>query len=197
MGREWTGNSKATWSTVGASNHSNHERQLEDFYATHPSVADELLKRETFSNTIWEPACGQGHISKQLEAAGYKVISTDLYDRGYGTPGVDFLLQGNAPDNVDIVTNPPYKYALQFARHGYGLLRDGSKMALLLRLQFLEGKERYLFYRAAPPRTVYVFSYRAKCGINGVFDDKASAVCYAWFIWQKGYRGDPVIKWIY
>jgi len=195
--KEWTGNSKATWSTVGASNHSDRERANNDFYATHPANVDALLKHEKFSETIWEPACGQGHISKRLEERGHHVFSTDLYNRGYGTPGIDFLMTREMPSRAtDIITNPPYKWALDFAKHGYELLENDHKMALFLRLQFLESKERYGFFVKAPPRHIYVFSYRAKCGVNGVFEAKASAVCYAWFVWEKGYKGDPIIKWI-
>ena len=196
MQKEWIGNTKATWSTVGASSHSSGERQGEDFYATHPGAIDELLKREKFSPTVWECACGQGHLAKRLEEHGYDVYATDLYDRGYGTPGVDFLLQRESPVDTDIITNPPYRWALDFSKHGLELLRPEGKLALFLRLQFLEGKERYGFFAKAPPKLVYVFSYRAKCGINGIFDGKASAVCYAWFVWEKGYKGDPTMRWI-
>jgi hypothetical protein len=65
------------------------------------------LSVEHFEGTIWEPACGDGAISKVLEAAGYDVISTDLIDRGFGQGGVDFLKTTKALGR-NIVTNPPY-----------------------------------------------------------------------------------------
>lgn len=45
-----------------------------------------LLQMEAFAPVIWEPACGEGHISKVLAAHGYEVISTDLIYRGFGDP---------------------------------------------------------------------------------------------------------------
>jgi hypothetical protein len=77
--------------------------------------SDLLLAVEKFNGGIWEPACGDGSISKELEAAGYAVHSTDLIDRGYGTGGVDFLLDyRTSADNI--VTNPPFKFAEEFVR---------------------------------------------------------------------------------
>ena len=100
--KDWTGNSKAIFSCHGASNHSETERQTEDYYAT-PNIATELLcGLETFSKNILEPACGQGAISKVLEKYGYNVESMDLVDRGYGKGGVDFLQYDEITD-MDII----------------------------------------------------------------------------------------------
>jgi hypothetical protein len=41
-----------------------------------------------------------------------------------------------------------------------------------------------------------VFSERVKCGKNGVFDDVAAVQSYSWFVWEKGYTGETIIKWI-
>ena len=90
---------------LGASNHCKDERQAEDFYATNPKSVEELLTKETFSENIWECACGQGHIGKVLENHGYKVRATDLIDRGYGT--VQDFLNSDEVWNGDIITNPP------------------------------------------------------------------------------------------
>ena len=108
--KDWVGNSKAIFSCHGASNHSETERQTEDYYAT-PDIATELLcELETFSKDILEPACGQGAISKVLKKHGYNVESMDLIDRDYGEGGVDFLQYDEVVDK-DIITNPPYSLA--------------------------------------------------------------------------------------
>ena len=69
---------------------------------------------------------------------------------------------------------------------------------MFLRLQFLEGKERREFFRSFPPKVVYVFSYRITCAANGDFENARNntAVAYAWFVWEKGYKGDTVVKWL-
>ena len=82
--KDWTGNKKSTFTTLGASNHSEHDREINDYYATEPRVIAELLERETFSDLIWECACGEGHLSKELEKLGKTVYSSDLINRGYG-----------------------------------------------------------------------------------------------------------------
>lgn len=183
---------------LGASNHSDIERSENDYYATPPIAVELLLEEENFSSTIWECACGGGHISRVLEDNGYMVISTDLYDRGYGDHrNVDFL-ETSGGFFGDIITNPPYKYAMQFAEHALELVEPGCKVAMLMRLQFLEGKERKEFFKRYPPKTVYVFSGRISCGHSGNFTRKHSkgAQAYAWYVWEKGYTGDTVIRWI-
>ena len=109
MTKDWTGNSNSIYKTLGASNHTDKERQNEDYYATDPKAADLLLELETFSPNIWECACGEGHLSKVFEKAGHIVKSTDLMDRGFGETGIDFLSIDNLEWNGDIITNPPYK----------------------------------------------------------------------------------------
>lgn len=49
-----------------------------DFYPTHPAAARALLAHVQFHDTIWEPACGDGAIVKELRAAKYIVIPTDI-----------------------------------------------------------------------------------------------------------------------
>lgn len=84
--------SKKVFTTLGSSNHVPEEREAFDYYATDPRAVEMLLKLEQFSPVIWEPACGEGHISKVLQAHGYEVISTDLIYRGFGDPEpLDFL----------------------------------------------------------------------------------------------------------
>ena len=90
MSKDWTGNKKTTFVTLGASNHTDHERAEYDYYATEPKAITYLLEVEEFKGSIWENACGEGHISKELIKNGYDVVSTDLIDRGYGIGGIDF-----------------------------------------------------------------------------------------------------------
>jgi hypothetical protein len=69
---------------------------------------------------------------------------------------------------------------------------------MFLKLQFLEGKKRKSFFLENPPRTVYVSSSRLACAMNGQFNPKnelASSIAYCWYIWQKGYTGDTILKW--
>lgn len=203
--RDWTGNSNSIYKTLGASNHTDKEREINDYYATEPRAIELLLAEETFSPYIWECACGEGHLSSVLEREGYKVKSSDLIDRGYrGAEVIDFLATTKADVSTDfprdIITNPPYKYAKEFVEHALDISMDGTKVAMFLKLQFLEGKARRVLFEKHPPKTVYVASGRLQCAKNGEFDRMkaggGSAVAYAWFVWEKGYMGDTKIKWI-
>ena len=94
--KDWTGNKKTTFVMLGSSNHSEKPRERNDFYATDPHALEIFLDRleedgVKLHTDIWECACGEGHLSKVLDSRGYKVWSTDLIDRGYGTGNTDFL----------------------------------------------------------------------------------------------------------
>ena len=83
------------------------KRAAFEFYPTPPEAVRALLSVESFEGSVWEPACGDGAISKVLEAAGYQVVSTDLIDRGYGAGRQDFL-KSDRTFAKNIITNPPY-----------------------------------------------------------------------------------------
>lgn len=197
--KDWTENYHSIYVTLGTSNHSQEEREANDYYATHPKAVELLLEQEKFCNEVWEPACGEGHISKVLENNGYKVHSSDLIYRGYGNLGsVDFLkFETDKELKIDIISNPPYSYAKDFVEKSLDLIQNGCKVAMFLKLQFLEGKSRKELFKKYPPKVVYVSSARLLCAKNGEFEKyPSSAVAYAWFVWEKGFTGDPVIKWI-
>lgn len=199
--KDWTGNKKSTFVTLGASNHSDGEREVNDFYATDPNALEiflDALERDGIKlhKYIWEPACGMGHLSEVLKRRGYEVYSSDLIDRGYGVRGIDFLDAVPLGLN-DILTNPPYKYAKEFVEHSLDVLDDGCYCVMFLKVQFLEGKERRKLFDKYPPKYVYVNSARQTCYINGDMSKKmSSATCYCWFVWEKGFTADPVVRWI-
>lgn len=190
--------SKIVFASIGASNHSEGERQKNDFYATDPKAVSLLCKIEKFNKNIWECACGNGSISKELIINGYDVYSTDLINRGYGEPNVDFL-NCNKKWNGDIITNPPYKYAYDFIRRSLSLIETDARIAMFLKIQFLEGRTRKKLFLENPPQVVYVSSSRLLCAKNGEFGHSIangkSAIAYGWFIWKKGYKGDTILKW--
>lgn len=196
---DWTGNRRSTFSALGASNHSECERAENDYYATYPPAVKAFLdKSGIVLDNPWEPACGEGHISKVLEEYGYQVRSTDLIDRGYGNGGVDFLEYTQKWEG-DIITNPPYSLAMEFINKALALVGTGRKVVMFLKLTFLEGAKRYKeLFSKNPPKEIWVFSSRIPCARNGNFNQegKGKAVCYSWFIWEKGYTGDPAIKWL-
>ena len=185
--------------TLGASNHSTSERESNDYYATDPKALQLLLELESFSKNIWECACGEGHLSKVLIENGYDVRSTDLIDRGYGEGGIDFLTIKDDFYEGDIVTNPPYKYAKEFVEKAVNMITDGHKVAMFLKLQFLEGKTRRELFDKIPPARIYVASGRINCCKNGDFSAEQrannSAQAYAWFIWEKPFNGNTILKW--
>lgn len=190
---------------MGTRNYAREERETNDYYATHPSMVKHLLRLEDFRDNILEPMCGEGHIAKTLVKKGFNVTAFDLIDRGYGKVQ-NFLTYKPEKHNFDIITNPPYKdvdlyvykcmrimnYKKEEKRGRVGR----QKTALFLRLLFLEGRSRRAIFDQFPPVRIWVASSRARCAKNGEFEKyTTSAMAYAWFIWESGYKGDTILKW--
>lgn len=202
MNKDWNGNSKSTFVTLGASSHTEHDRAEHDYYSTDPKALEIFLDKIkedniTLHNKIWESACGEGHLSRVLENRGYQVFSSDLVDRGFGKVQ-DFLNYENQNKlSVDILTNPPYNKAQEFVEKALDVIQDGYYVVMFLKIQFLEGKERRKLFDKYPPKYVYVNSARQICYLNGDMSKKmSSATCYCWYVWEKGWKGEPIIRWI-
>ena len=163
-----------------------------DFFPTPRWATFALIDSEKFSGEIWECACGDGATSKVLEETGCAVLSSDLYDRGYGEVGLDFLTSTRYADNI--VTNPPYNCAEGFVASGVKHAR--RKFALLLRLAFLEGANRArTIFSECPPSRVWVFSERITFYPTGTKVKGTGTTAYAWFVWDKDALGRTELKW--
>ena len=165
-----------------------NDREPFDNYPT-PSIAvTELLKREHFDGTIWECACGSGNIAKFFPDC----IATDIRESGYGEGGINFLLENRKVDNI--ITNPPFKLAQQFVEHA--LVCANQKVAMFLKLVFLESESRYYLFKDHPPKIVYPFSKRLTLKREGEEREMSGMIAYAWFVWDKSYNGKTTIEWI-
>jgi hypothetical protein len=173
------------------------DREKDDFYRTPPHATQALLRVEKFPATIWEPACGDGAISRVFAAAGYTVHSTDLVDRGYGVPRRDFLMEHQAPASC-IVTNPPFKLADEFVLHAFRL--GVSRVAILQRLAWMEGSARHAaLWAKHPPARVWVFAKRVTMwrGDAPNARDTGGAIPFAWFVWDGDAAGcTPALGWL-
>lgn len=200
--KDWLGNKATTFVQLGASNHSEKDREVNDYYATDPhslKIFLKALKRDgvELHQNIWECACGEGHLSKVLKDERYNVYSSDLIDRGYTNNLIDFLEVQDKNLKTDILTNPPYKYAQDFVAQALQVIEGGYYVIMFLKIQFLEGQKRQELFKQKNLKYVYVNSCRQTCYINGDMSKKmSSASCYCWYIWQKGYEGEPIIRWI-
>lgn len=164
-----------------------------DFFPTPSWATEALIDNEAFSGDTWECACGNGAMSEVLETVCPQTFSSDLYDRGYGEAGIDFLSAGRRFDNI--VTNPPYNAAEGFVKTG--LQFANKKFALLLRLAFLEGANRQrTIFSNAPPARVWVFSERITFYPAGAEVKGSGTTAYAWFVWDKDAGGSTELKWL-
>jgi hypothetical protein len=178
-----------------------------DYYATNPKAVEMLLTNYTFNAfTILEPCVGEGHIANAINnffTNKREITGIDLVDRGYpNTIVADFLTYETDKKWEGIISNPPYSSAMEFVEKGMELLEENGQMAMFLKIQFLEGAKRKEFFEKYPPKYIYVFRNRMATWNNGQpVDPKtgkkwATTMCHAWFIWEKGSKTEPIIRWL-
>ena len=178
-----------------------------DYYATNPEAVRKLLLVHPFSGLrVLEPCVGAGHIAKEIKKAfpDANLTCIDIVNRGYsGTKVCDFLSWEDNNDFYDtIITNPPYKYASEFIEHCIKKLTYGGQLAMFLKIQFLEGVKREELFNKYPPKYIYVFRKRMTVFSNGqelnpeTGKHWATTMCNAWYVWKKGSKTEPIIRWL-
>lgn len=181
--------------------HLHPNRAAYDFYPTPPEATRALLSAEHFVGSIWEPACGQGHISKVLLEAGHEVVSTDFAERwGYGETGTDFLAE-RVCRATNIITNPPYGRGLgdAFVKHALALTAETEgTVAMLLNLASLAHPIRHQLWVEHPPSAVYILD-ELVCWPEGDRSRARSTTAqqrYCWVVWKAGHVGPTTIGWL-
>lgn len=175
-------------------------RAAYEFYPTPPEATRALLAVERFEGSIWEPACGQGHIAKVLTEHHHDVVATDLIDYGFGQPGRDFLVERD-PLALNIITNPPYGRGLAdaFCLHALQLTaKTGGKVAMLVAVQSLCHPTRTPFFEKHPPAIIYAVD---DCTCYPYGDPRKATRSilqqrYCWLVWHAGYTGPTMFKWL-
>lgn len=142
--------------------------------------------------TVWEPACGTGAMAQPLAEHFGHVRASDVHPYGFGEV-LDFLMPFPVERPHWIVTNPPFRLGIEFARRALEVATDG--VALLVRTAFLEGVERSRFFAECPPAVVAQFAERVPM-VKGRLDRTAStATSYTWIVWARGHT-DTRLRWI-
>ncbi len=115
---------------------------------------------------LWENACGQGRIVRELARQGFDVTGTDIR---HGAPCIDFLdsLHFDAPDYDMTITNPPYDVKDQWLRRSFD---TGKPFALLMPITALGEQGRVALYREMgidvmlPPGRIHFTTPSGKVG---------------------------------
>jgi hypothetical protein len=178
---------KRAQSLVGTS----EGRPEHDYYKTPPEATEALLRVEKFEGEIWECAAGDGAIVEVLIRHGHTVYASDLIDRGCGDV-LDFLTAERRSTNI--ITNPPFKLAEQFVQRA--LDHCTGKVAILGKLQFLEGAKRKTMFETTPLKKVWVFSKRLTLTRNGLPMANGGMICFGWYIFDHNYHGEPTLGWL-
>ena len=175
------------------------EREKDDFYPTPPEPTRAILSAELPRlrdySTIWEPACGNGAMTRELDAVGLRVFASDSVDRGCGATIMSFydFDRASAPATA-ILTNPPFdqcSWGNGKARWLYHAMDEigADYMALLLPWPFPGAGGLRHFWAKHPPARVYLMRWKIDFTGQG-----APPMLNGWFIWDKKHHGETVLR---
>ena len=182
-------------------------RVYRDFYTTNPEAVRKIIDAH-YNGTLpsgeyLEPCVATGNIAEVIKSMGHPVTCVDIEDYGYpDTIVTDFITWDTNKRFRGVITNPPFMLAEKFIRKSLSLLEPDGEAAFFLKIQFLEGEKRRKLFEELPPRYVYVNTKRVPTWAeNKSLDPKtgkpwATTMCSAWYVWQKGWHGEPVVRWI-
>ena len=180
------------------------ERAQNDYYRTPDWAIDALLSLEDFRGNALDPGCGDGAILSalserpQFESVLGVELDPTLASRAAdsGALGRLDVVEGDFLDYAEkvsthrsfdaVIGNPPYKHAADFARASLGCVRDGGKVALLLRLNFLGSSRKRLDLVGTGSALAHVIVLSRRPSFTG--NGKTDATDYAWFVWERGVR---------
>lgn len=146
------------------------------------------------AQSVWEPACGEGHMSRALAEYFREVASSDVHDYGFGRVD-DFLWPDTRADTDWIITNPPFRLGEQFAAKAHSIARKG--VALLVRTAFLESASRYeALFRDTPPTDILQFVERVPMFKGRLDRNGSTATAYCWLVWRNGVPRETRFHWI-
>lgn len=175
------------------------------FYPTPEWATKALLDRESFHGKIWEPCAGNGDMVRPIaEKYGRSnVIASDIVERDFRLDFVGDIFDNsrNSEFTDHLITNPPYGRDIDRLVLA-GLRQTKYKMALLLRLAFMESERRYNTLFSNPetrPKRVHVFSERITFYPGGVRTAGSGTTAYAWFVFDKSEEEKfkpTTIQWI-
>lgn len=189
---------------------SGRPRRAHDDYPSDPWTLDHLFKYYTFSDRIWEPACGAGNylvdgIAQRMPHA--TVYDTDIikgedffqFDR---TPIGFHHRQGLAsivgPVDCDIITNPPYYCLHEFVEHALKLTKPyGGKVAMLCYHRMDTARGRFSILRDHPAFDGKITLCR-RMKVPGFADDSPK-YNHAWYVWDwsRDQTQPPKMYWEY
>lgn len=168
-----------------ANNSTQNKRKEADFYPTPTNVTEALISFikgfvAADKLKVWEPACGDGAMSKVLQNEGYDVVSTDIRDTGFGVGGIDYLLA--PPEDCDaIITNPPFKLSSEFISKA---IQEVPIVAMVLKSQYWHASKRTELFKEHPPAWVLPLNWRPDF-LNGERGGSPTMECL-WTVWILG-----------
>ena len=179
------------------------DRDAADWYVEPASNSLALFNSLKLKGPVWDPACGFGRIVKSAQFNGLEAIGSDIIARTSDCKfEADFLeFESLGYEGYNIISNPPFGVAEDFVLKSIDIVSEGGVCAFLLPLVWMAGfstKRSWMpnspLFKimpisprpSMPPGKVIVAGEKPG---NGTKD-------FGWFVWKKGFEGQPVVEFL-
>lgn len=175
---------------MSSTNRSEARKQhIADYYVTPINEIEKFLKNISIDGKILDPCAGGDSINKMSYPVALKniygdidITTLDIREDSLAEIKANYL-NYNCKNQYDvIITNPPFNQAFEIIKKALDDVKDGGKVIMLLRLNFLGSKERNKWLLNNPPSEIWVHTKRMSF-IKGKGTD---SIEYAHYIWVKG-----------
>lgn len=161
-----------------------------EHYETPEWAVESVLDVEILTERVVDPCAGTGVLGRVADRRGYKTVSLDLHDWGFGarTP-CDYL----DPDvytremvrDATVLMNPPFSKAEDFVRQS--IILGAKKIVCFCPISFWTSIKRKQLFDECPPASIHVLSERATCWRHDIppgLRKGTTRALYAWFVWR-------------
>lgn len=168
-----------------------------DLYNTERKAVEAAIVGGVFGNdsALWDPCDGLGDLSQPLIDHGFDVWRSDIEPRGRDILQLDFMAANITASERPIVMNPPFKLTPEFIDKG---LSVRPRLYMFNRTSVLETNKRAANFTSGrwPLKYYYQFAFRVGCSKGESREPLAKAVMYAWYVFDKEYKGEPILRWL-
>ncbi|WP_425404607.1 hypothetical protein [Hwanghaeella sp.] len=164
-------------------------------FETDPWAAAAILTVEILTAEVLDPCCGTGILVRAAIRAGYDVAANDVCDWGFPRDTeADFLTHYIDLTGKTVFMNPPFSKAGAFVDRAFEL--NARKVVCFQRYAWFESDDRRKWWERNPPARIWLCGDRAACWRFDIAPQDRNGnpnTAHAWFVWERGHKGGPVI----
>lgn len=173
------------------------EREANEHYVEPAWCSKRLFEEIEFKGAVYDPCCGFGTIVKSAKDSGLHAYGSDLVNRGWDSSRTphDFLTTLDTERHDNIVCNPPFNIAANFARKA--LQHARRRVAMVFPTARLNAAH---WLKGTPLEAVWLMTPRPSMppGHTITAGEKPGGgkMDFCWLVWNQEHAWPAELYWL-